>query len=165
MEGYFANSYPQTNVKGTMLLAHYLLPSANPDHAAIIGVTSGMSGLPPTMLPGLSGYISSKLAAVKLLEFLAAENPNVFVASMHPGMVETDIFNKSGAKKEMLPMDTVQLPAHFTVWLTSPEARFLNGRCVFANWDVEELKAQATEIGRGSMMTTGIVGWPYPYVG
>ena len=146
------------------MLAHYLLPTANP-HAAIVGVTSGMSGLPSTMLPGLSGYISSKLAAVKLLEFLAAENPNVFVASLHPGMVETDIFNKSGAKKEMLPMDTVQLPAHFTVWLTSPEARFLNGRCVFANWDVEELKAQATEIGRGSMMTTGIVGWPYPYVG
>ena len=57
------------------------------------------------MLPGLSAYISSKLAQVKMLEFLAAENPNVFVASVHPGMVETAIFRKSGAKAEQLPMD------------------------------------------------------------
>ena len=57
------------------------------------------------MLPGLSAYISSKLAQVKMLEFLAAENPNVFVASVHPGMVETEIFRKSGAKAEQLPMD------------------------------------------------------------
>ncbi len=71
------------------------LPTANPSHAAILGMTTGTSGLPPAMLPGLSAYISSKLAQVKLLEFLAAENPNVFVASVHPGMVETSLFRKN----------------------------------------------------------------------
>lgn len=117
------------------------------------------------MLPGLSGYISSKLAGVKLLEFVAAEQPNVFVASLHPGLVETNIFSKAGAKKEMMPMDTVQLPAHFLVWLTSPEARFLKGRLAFANWDVNELQAQAGEISAGTTMTVGVVGWPYPHAG
>jgi NAD(P)-dependent dehydrogenase (short-subunit alcohol dehydrogenase family) len=58
------------------------------------------------MLTGISAYISSKLAQVKLLEFLAAEHPNIFVASVHPGMIVTDIFNKSGATPDMLPMDT-----------------------------------------------------------
>lgn len=63
------------------------------------------SGLQPAMLPGLSAYIGSKLAQVQFLEILAAENPNVFVASVHPGMVETSLFRKSGAKDEALPID------------------------------------------------------------
>jgi short-subunit dehydrogenase len=95
----------QTNVKGTMTAANVFLPTANPTHAALLGLTTGTVSLPTVMLPGLSAYISSKLAQVKLLEFLAAENPNVFVASVHPGMVETAVFTKSGAKAEALPMD------------------------------------------------------------
>ena len=43
-----------------------------------------------------------------MLEFLAAENPNIFVASVHPGMVETAIFLKSGSTAEALPMDNGQ---------------------------------------------------------
>lgn len=38
---------------------------------------------------GTSAYASSKIAQLKLMEFLAAENPDVFVASVHPGVVET----------------------------------------------------------------------------
>lgn len=58
------------------------------------------------MLVGLSAYISSKLALARLLEYIAGENPSIFVAGLQPGMVETNIFNKSGGKKEQLPMDT-----------------------------------------------------------
>jgi hypothetical protein len=58
----------------------------------------------------------------------------------------------------------VQLPAHFMVWLSSPEASFLNGRSVWANWDVDELKGQAEAIQSGQQLTSGIYGWPYPSV-
>ncbi|RAL17618.1 SDR family NAD(P)-dependent oxidoreductase [Aspergillus homomorphus CBS 101889] len=153
----------ETNVKGTMLSSKVFIPTANPTHAAII-TTSAAVVLPPTMLVGLSAYHCSKLAVVKLTEHLAAENKNIFVASLHPGMVETEIFSKSGAKAEQLPMDTVQLPAHFTVWLTSPDAAFLKGRQVWANWDVEELKAKAAEIQAGLQLTATIDGWPFPNV-
>ncbi|TVY81894.1 Short chain dehydrogenase citE [Lachnellula suecica] len=152
----------ETNVKGPMIAAKLFLPTANPKHATILGLTTGTAGLPVFMLAGLSAYSSSKLALVKFFEFLAAENPNVFVATLHPGMIETDIFKASGAKAEALPMDTVQLPAHFMVWLSSPEAAFLKGRLVWANWDVDELKSQTQEIVSGLNMTSGIVGWPYP---
>ena len=81
------------------------LPTANPSRAAIIGVTTSIIALPPANLPGLSAYIGSKLAQVKVLEFLGAENPHIFVASVHPGMVETDIFRKGGAQAEVMPMD------------------------------------------------------------
>lgn len=46
--------------------------------------------------------------------------------------------------------------------MASPEAAFLKGRSVWANWDVEELKAQAQSIASGLQMTSGINGWPYP---
>lgn len=59
----------------------------------------------------------------------------------------------------------VQLPAHFLVWMSSPEASFLDGRSVWANWDVEELRTQAEAIQQSQQMTSGINGWPYPHTG
>ena len=35
--------------------------------------------------------------------------------------------------------EDIQLPAHFAVWLASPEADFLHGRFVWAHWDVDEM--------------------------
>ncbi|GJC89716.1 short chain dehydrogenase citE [Colletotrichum liriopes] len=151
----------ETNTKGTYLVTKAFLPTANPSHASVVALTTGTTALPAVALPGLSAYMASKLAQTKIIEFLAAENPNLFAATLHPGMVETDIFKKSGAKAEALPMDKVQLPAHFTVWLTSPEAAFLSGRTVWANWDVEELKKSAEAIQSGQLLTSGINGWPY----
>lgn len=56
----------------------------------------------------------------------------------------------------------MRLPAHFIVWMTSPEARFLRGRFVWANWDVEQLKARAKEIeDDAQMLTSNVLGWPY----
>ena len=40
---------------------------------------------------GHSAYTSSKMAQLKVVEFLAAEVPDAFVASVHPGIVETDL--------------------------------------------------------------------------
>ncbi|KAK1728629.1 hypothetical protein CaCOL14_000167 [Colletotrichum acutatum] len=151
----------ETNTKGTYLVSKVFLPTANPSHASIVALTTGTTALPAVALPGLSAYMASKLAQTKIIEFLAAENPNIFAVTLHPGMVETDIFTKSGAKAEALPMDKVQLPAHFTVWLASPEAAFLNGRTVWANWDVEELKKGTGAIQSGQLLTSGINGWPY----
>jgi NAD(P)-dependent dehydrogenase (short-subunit alcohol dehydrogenase family) len=100
--------HSQTNVKGSFIASHIFLPTANPTHSTILGVTSGTISLPSAMTPGISAYQSSKIAQVKMLEFLAAENPRTFVASVHPGMVDTVVFRKSGARAEDLPMDTGQ---------------------------------------------------------
>ncbi|XDG10329.1 hypothetical protein ABKA04_009944 [Annulohypoxylon sp. FPYF3050] len=154
----------QTNVKGTFLAIKSFVPTANPSHATVLALTSGMTAAPVKNFPNLSAYMTSKLAQVKVMEFLPLQHPHIFAATVHPGMVETDIFTKAGGVKSKLPMDTVQLPAHFMLWLSSPEAAFLNGRSVFANWDVEELKSQAEVIQSGQLMTAGIYGWPYPHM-
>ncbi|PSN65037.1 short chain dehydrogenase [Corynespora cassiicola Philippines] len=161
LDDYWA-SY-EINVKSLIIGAKVFFPTANPARAAALATVAGALVLPTKAVLGLSGYLVAKLAAVKTMEFLAAENSNIFCAAVHPGMVDTDIFRKSGATPDMMPMDDVGLPAGFMVWLTLPEAHFLNGRLVWANWDVEELKNQAQEISSGSTMTAGIEGWPFSH--
>lgn len=55
----------------------------------------------------------------------------------------------------------VSLPADFLVWVASPEAAFLKGKLVWANWDVEEMMARVKQIEEGDSMTPGLQGWPY----
>ncbi|CRG84836.1 hypothetical protein PISL3812_02025 [Talaromyces islandicus] len=151
----------ETNVKGSMVPVKAFLPSANPSHAAIIGLTTAVA-FPATIQPGLSAYTSSKLAVVKLIEHIAAEAPSVFAAALNPGVIHTAMLEKAGGGDTgSLPVDSVELPADFMVWLTSSEASFLNGRYVYANWDINELRARAEEIQSGILLTPGINGWPF----
>ncbi|KAL4862751.1 hypothetical protein BDV12DRAFT_207010 [Aspergillus spectabilis] len=150
----------ETNLKGTLIAAKSFLPTANPSHAAVIGYSAAIT-FPAAMLQGLSAYNISKIAVLKLIEYIAAENPSVFAAALHPGIVDTDILKRSGGDPATLPMDSIELPANFAVWLTSKEASFLNGGLVWANWDVDELKARAGEIQSGSLLTAGVLGWPF----
>ena len=75
----------------------------------MLGVTSGAQTFPTAQLPDLAAYMSSKMAQVKVLEFLAAENTNLLIGSVHPGMVDTSVFCKSSATPNMVPMDSRRL--------------------------------------------------------
>ncbi|KAJ5669800.1 hypothetical protein N7462_010870 [Penicillium macrosclerotiorum] len=150
----------EVNLKGIMITSHAFLPTANPTHAAIVGFTSA-AAFTAARPSNLSSYVTSKLAIIKFIEFLAVENTNLFAAAMHPGFIETSTFNDSGADASQLPMDSIEMPANFLVWLTSPEGSFLNGRSVWANWDVDELKAKAEDIQSGNLLTSGVHGWPF----
>ena len=55
----------------------------------------------------------------------------------------------------------MSLPASSNVWLASPEARFLKGKFLWTNWDIDELKAKAKEIEVGTKLSIGLVGWPF----
>lgn len=49
----------------------------------------------------------------------------------------------------------MKLPGDFAVWLASPEANFLNGRFVWAQWDVDELITMKEKLaGDPSLLTT-----------
>ena len=50
------------------------------------------------------------------------------------------------------------LPGNFVVWLASEEARFLNGKFVYVNWDVDELRENAKEIESTTLLTLGLGG-------
>ncbi|KAJ4982845.1 short chain dehydrogenase [Stagonosporopsis vannaccii] len=150
----------ETNVKSIVIASQTFIPKAKPG-AALYAITAGAYVMPPAYTPGLSSYLSSKVAQSKVMEFVAAENPDLFVCTVHPGMIETDVFRSSGADPQQLPMDDVNLPAHFLVWLSQPKNSFLSGKVVWANWDVEELAARAEEIRGSPIMTIGYAGWPF----
>ena len=55
----------------------------------------------------------------------------------------------------------VSLPATFYVWLASTEAKFLKGKFLWSNWDVDELKARSKEIEETQQLNIDLVGWPF----
>jgi hypothetical protein len=54
----------------------------------------------------------------------------------------------------------VELPGQFCVWLASPEAKFLNRKFVWANWDVEEMMERADEIKNSKLLDWMLEGVP-----
>lgn len=92
-------------MKGIAVSVKAFLPTANPSYAAFLAMISAGSVFPAEMLVGYVGYQVAKVAAGKMIEILAKENPKVFFAAVHPGMIETDGFRKSGYTTDMLAMD------------------------------------------------------------
>ncbi|EQB48949.1 hypothetical protein CGLO_11752 [Colletotrichum gloeosporioides Cg-14] len=137
----------EVNIKGFLTLAQAMLAvttsdQESPSHPVVIVLNTAGSIMPP--LPGMGGYVASKMSSLKLAEYLASENKDKLR------------FISAGLK---CPYDDISLPADFLVWAASQEAAFLNGKFVFANWDVEELKASAGKIEGGadlSLMLRGL---------
>jgi len=65
----------ETNVKAIVIASRAFIPKAKSDAAA----------LPPADIPGLSGYLTSKVAQTKTVEFLAAENLDLFACESWNG--------------------------------------------------------------------------------
>ncbi|TAQ88559.1 hypothetical protein B7494_g3086 [Chlorociboria aeruginascens] len=148
----------EVNVKGSFLVAKISLATALAPGAVLINLTSGAGHA--TYFPGYSSYATSKLAGIKLWEYLQAEHPDKHFVSVHPGVIKTAMEAKAAAAGYSMPHDDIELPASFMVWVASPEARFLDGRTVWSNWDVEELKAKVSKIQEGNLLTSGLSGWP-----
>ncbi|KAK5061067.1 hypothetical protein LTR84_007608 [Exophiala bonariae] len=149
--------------------AKHFAPKARPN-ATFINANAGASHLPAAQLPKCSAYCAAKLAAAKLDDYLAVENPNLRVFTVHPGVIDTSmlkqVFGNTGGKE--LPkgisavLSQVALPAHFTVWLASAEADFLRGRYIWVNWDVEELTSRRQEIEKDPLLFKIVLGgWPF----
>ncbi|KAJ6100433.1 NAD(P)-binding protein [Penicillium canescens] len=135
----------ETNVKGSFLVTKHFLPQRS-EGAAIVGISSAVTALPATAAPNSSAYASSKFAVIKLFEYIAEENPDLHVLTIHPGLIETDMAKKG--RPPGVPFDDrniVKLPAHFTVWAASSDAKLARGKFLWCNWDVDELVKKLEE--------------------
>ncbi|KAF2122991.1 hypothetical protein BDV96DRAFT_639542 [Lophiotrema nucula] len=148
----------QSNLKGALYVAQAFLRYAGED-AAAIDVNSSAAHL--NFAAGFASYSVAKWAQYRLWSSLGFANPQVRVYSIQPGVVDTDMNKAAGGVKAVGFEDHVSLPASFNVWLASPEARFLKGKYLWVNWDVDELKARAKEIEEGTEFDLGLVGWPW----
>ncbi|TVY34385.1 Short chain dehydrogenase [Lachnellula subtilissima] len=141
----------EVNVRGSLIVAGAFVRSAA-EEAVVINITSFISYKP---IAGYSSYAASKAAAVVLFDMLQMQNPDLRVVNMHPGIVDTGMTRRAGGAGQ----DDVSLSADFMVWLASPEAAFTKGKYVWANWDVDELKARANEISGSNLLKMTLEGW------
>ena len=91
--------------------------------------------------PSQAVYGLSKAAFTMLMTEFSREyvESEVRFVSYHPGAVFTEMASEHFDKSILEAWEDVKLPGQFAVWLASPEADFLNGRFVWAEWDVDEL--------------------------
>ncbi|RFU75137.1 hypothetical protein TARUN_7139 [Trichoderma arundinaceum] len=146
----------EINIRGSFNLVRAFVPLAE-KNATVIHVTTSVIQFP--FVPGSSSYHGSKLAASKVFDYLHFENPELRVLQFHPGVVQTSMSQKSFDSGIPKPtMDDPSLPGAFAVWCASPESDALRGKFLWANWDVEELKAKERE--GTQQLTLGLLGWP-----
>ena len=63
-------------------------------HAILVDISTCVVHMPA--MASASSYVSSKLAATKVYETFGAENPNIEVVHIHPGVVYSELNVKSG---------------------------------------------------------------------
>jgi NAD(P)-dependent dehydrogenase (short-subunit alcohol dehydrogenase family) len=148
----------ELNVRGPLTVLQTYL-RANRHHSpdtprTVINMASGGAHL-PFAGPG-GAYGSSKLAISKITEYAHHELPSWNIFNMQPGVVATDLAAQAGRKAE----DQPELPAGFAVWLVAhPDARKLNGKFIWANWDINEVLERVEEIQKRDLLTLTLKGW------
>ncbi|GMG30698.1 unnamed protein product [Aspergillus oryzae] len=171
----------QQNLKGSLNVAQAFLHYASKD-AVVIETSSSAAHV--NFAPGFAAYSIAKLAVFRLWDSVAFANPELSVFHVQPGVVDTAMNREAGGVAAMgfaddgkwddgslevelhrLTFIPVSLPASFNVWLASREARFLRGKFLWANWDVDELKAQEEDIEASPRFSIGLVGWPFGSAG
>ncbi|KAL4756326.1 SDR family NAD(P)-dependent oxidoreductase [Aspergillus foveolatus] len=146
------------NVLGTALLTqayvrHRLEHGATP---AVV-ITLNTAGAYGPSVPNLSAYLASKAALARWVETVSADIDHQVARfiSVHPGAVDTDMLAKSqlgGA----FPSTEGKLVGDSIVWTATEEAKFLAGRFVWANWDVQKLLSLRDDILSKNLFVTSL---------
>lgn len=83
----------QNNVISALNAVRAFLASSAPD-PMIINISSGIAHIDP--IPAFVAHGSSKAAALKMMDYLAAENPQLHVVNLQPGGVSTEMSAQIG---------------------------------------------------------------------
>ena len=92
---------------------------------------------------------------MQLTGYVAAEQQNVTAVSLHPGIVPTHMNVESFRK---FALDSPHLAGATAVWLCSEQARWLTGRFVNTNWDMEDLLDRKDEVLKEDLLKIDLKG-------
>ena len=137
--------------------SRHFLPKCRPN-ATFISINSRQTHMNGSFFPKLGACTAAHAAQAKLDEYIALEKPGLRVFSVHPGRIDTRllkaIVDASQHSKAISDVDDISLPSDTCVWLASPEADFLKGRFIHANFDVEELIERKAEFENNPELLT-----------
>lgn len=153
----------EVNVKGLYLACRAVLPlllataaDGTVGNRTIVNLTS-IGGI--LLLPGMSGYNTSKLAVCRLTEFLALEyaDEKLVTFAVHPGGVVSDMSINLPRPMHATLVDTPELASESIVYLTRVPQLWLSGRYVSVEWDMPELEARKEEIAAKDLLKNKLV--------
>ncbi|KAL5594723.1 hypothetical protein BROUX41_001638 [Berkeleyomyces rouxiae] len=165
------------NLKGTFLPMHYFMPllirskglawdDAAPAPGAATGAAAAglqtvvnINSLASQMVsPGASAYQVSKLAQLRLTEFVNCDHgaDGLLGWAIHPGGVATQLGLSLPVERHAALTESPRLCADAVVFLAERRREWLAGRYLMAQWDVEELLAREEEIVQGDKLKVRI---------
>jgi NAD(P)-dependent dehydrogenase (short-subunit alcohol dehydrogenase family) len=142
----------EVNVKGVYLMTRCFLPLLLQSQEKTMIVLSSVGA--HHTLPGGSSYESTKLAVLKINNYLMAEyGPQGLLAyAVAPGGVKTDMIGGFPAEFHHLLTDTPRLVADTITFLTQERREWLGARYVDSRWDMTELLMKKDEIIDGDLL-------------
>lgn len=100
----------EINVRGTMNVARALIQSVREGEKKAVFVNLNTAGTLMPPLPGMGGYIISKSALLKMMDYFAAENGDkVRLVSVHPGLIRTEMALQLEEKGLVFPYEDSKL--------------------------------------------------------
>ncbi|KAH8684835.1 hypothetical protein BGZ60DRAFT_398424 [Tricladium varicosporioides] len=148
------------NLKGPFLISRAFLPLLLKGGDKTIITTSSCGA--HLKSPGGSPYQISKLAVVRLMEFVTTEygDKGVSAFSIHPGNVITPLLlNLTGGEEGLknsgmahIFVETPELAGDTLAFLTREKRQWLSGRYVNVTWDMPELMAKEKAIVEGDKL-------------
>ncbi|KAL8996042.1 MAG: hypothetical protein Q9169_004354 [Polycauliona sp. 2 TL-2023] len=143
----------EVNVRGVYWLTKALLPLmlTGGDKTVINLTSTGALAL----TPGASAYQPSKLAVMRLTEYLMVDyiHQGLLSYSVHPATVATNLARRMPDPiVNAVCIDTPELAGDTIAWLTSERREWLAGRYVSCNWDMTELFAKRDEIEENDLL-------------
>lgn len=120
----------ELNVKASYIVVHHYLKSCKAGTLIFLG-TLGAS----FTFPRLSSYSGSKLALMKLAEFLDAEKPELRVFTVHPGIVAVTETNRGAVVDVLTPFakDKGIQTGGLSLYLAQKRADHLRGGFISVN--------------------------------
>ncbi|KAF5596427.1 glucose 1-dehydrogenase 2 [Fusarium subglutinans] len=148
------------NVYGPYLIARALAPLlVKSKLKTIINISSVGAHL---VSPTLSSYQISKLALIRLTEFISVEyaDKGIVSYSVHPGNSPSEMLGGIEGIPEQFRaafVDTPALCANSLVYLASERRPWLAGRYINLTWDLPELMTKEEEIVKGDKLKVRLV--------
>lgn len=148
----------QVNLMGPYLVARAFIPLLLEGSSKTIVTVSSVGAL--LTVPGLSAYQTSKLAVLRLAEFIDAEygSKGILAYCIHPGNIPTDIIPGDVAHDlKHVFVETPELSADSLVYLTSEKRDWLAGRYINVTWDLPELMGKQEDILKGDKLKMRLI--------
>lgn len=165
---HIANSDPlkwwgdwELNIHGLYLTTRAWLRALDGRSGIVVNTSSSVSDLADQ---NMSAYGTSKMAVNRLTEIVQLEygKQGVRALAFHPGGIASTGMGQSAPEQYRARLhDTVDLAAGTALFLTTPEASFLDGRFVYSNWDMEEVVKLKDEIVKDGLLISRIKYGPH----